>query len=820
MKNINQLLAILVFMPFFLYGQSDELPSAYLRTHSLVSHVSNIGLAKTPHANDNINFPHDSTVRFLSHATTGMWLAAEAEDGELKAAYSLFPSNHFYEYTPGVIDRTTGDIMIDLPFFNRIWKIEIHQIEQLEKDFENNNLNINRIPSDILEWPANGNPHISEVNIDYDLAPFFDRNGDTIYDPMQGDFPIALEERPNFTPSEFTFNVIVESNSVTTFTSPLKVEVQQIAYVINCDESILSDAVNYRWKITNHSSEEYKKLHIGIFDAQDNGCPQFSRVGTHIPSNSTYFYNRRKSDNGCPLEIENEVNEFSIVEANVSHTHQLQTSMPWHNQDLAIQTLIHPINYFKSKWQDHTPLTYGHHGYNPISTDSVDYIFPDFIGSDGWHPESFVINKLIQPTLISGYAENEFNVNESINFDFSKFIYKAPSENASDLFEKYEEKINDFKTELNKALNGETNCQAIESICSENCVWPTDANNDGIVNNTDYIYVSRFLKDEYSDSKTRTRTDNQWYSHNSENWNQELLNIDAKHGDTDGNGEINKNDFDNIVYHFGKTNHTYTPTPDNKITHDDPHGFGFIPAVITKDMSNPDELTNTELVFITLGDSDGVLEEEICGLSFELRSDTRANYTIINFHNNSPSITTTIRDHNNVVEKYSKIDPIGTKVLYTNTDKSYINNIGNLIFFSIRVDENFYTDNEDGRDTINIDLYNLTAITKSGELIDIGIRENFEFTLTNVPLSPPVSTNEVLTKKLSIYPNPAEENLFLDLEDDDNFTITIYNTCGQTIIQSINTNKKEINISNLKPGLYYIEVTSKHKTLVNTFVKR
>ena len=45
-------------------------------------------------------------------------------------------------------------------------------------------------PNSILEWPGNFNELLDNTNTyDPNLAPFFDRNGDLVYDPLDGDYP-------------------------------------------------------------------------------------------------------------------------------------------------------------------------------------------------------------------------------------------------------------------------------------------------------------------------------------------------------------------------------------------------------------------------------------------------------------------------------------------------------------------------------------------------------------------------------------------------------------------------------------------------------
>jgi hypothetical protein len=76
-----------------------------------------------------------------------------------------------------------------------------------------------------------------------------------------------------------------------------------------------------------------------------------------------------------------------------------------------------------------------------------------------------------------------------------------------------------------------------------------------------------------------------------------------------------------------------------------------------------------------------------------------------------------------------------------------------------------------------------------------------------------VISTQRFTEEFKVYPNPARSNVKVDLMSDTLGTtrITIYNSSGM-ILQSMNVEKaqphllKDINISNLQTGIYYLEV--------------
>ena len=75
-------------------------------------------------------------------------------------------------------------------------------------------------------------------------------------------------------------------------------------------------------------------------------------------------------------------------------------------------------------------------------------------------------------------------------------------------------------------------------------------------------------------------------------------------------------------------------------------------------------------------------------------------------------------------------------------------------------------------------------------------------------------------KKLTIYPNPAKNELFIETNSTEISFITIYNMIGQ-IIQTIPNakNTTSIDVSNLKSGSYFIKIVTDNSTISQQFIK-
>ena len=236
----------------------------------------------------------------------GIWAGGVDSSGNLKVAASGYGVRG-YDFIPGPIWRDfQGEVEL-CDFFKRIWVLEGSEILRLQDRFENGVLNVDNIPTDILEWPARGNPHLS-ILIEEDLAPFFDFDQDGLYDPLRGDYPIALSEAPTFIPSQFRFYVY---NDMTVHREsggdPLEIEFQVIEWVVNCANSNDSEtSIFTRLNYINRGDEELRDFRIGLWEDGDLGCFTNDYVGCRPSLDATFAYNAEGIDpDTCSFGINN-----------------------------------------------------------------------------------------------------------------------------------------------------------------------------------------------------------------------------------------------------------------------------------------------------------------------------------------------------------------------------------------------------------------------------------------------------------------------------------------------------------------------------------
>jgi hypothetical protein len=93
---------------------------------------------------------------------------------------------------------------------------------------------------------------------------------------------------------------------------------------------------------------------------------------------------------------------------------------------------------------------------------------------------------------------------------------------------------------------------------------------------------------------------------------------------------------------------------------------------------------------------------------------------------------------------------------------------------------------------------------------------------TSTGTSSPVPQEELTTRKLQIFPNPAAHELSIDFGTEKEAAgkrITIYNINGQRVLQSVISGENlRINVSSLKEGMYFLSIEGRSKAI--RFFKR
>ncbi|MAB58033.1 MAG: hypothetical protein CL524_10855 [Aequorivita sp.] len=74
-------------------------------------------------------------------------------------------------------------------------------------------------------------------------------------------------------------------------------------------------------------------------------------------------------------------------------------------------------------------------------------------------------------------------------------------------------------------------------------------------------------------------------------------------------------------------------------------------------------------------------------------------------------------------------------------------------------------------------------------------------------------------KNLIVFPNPTQSKLIVHSAIKDFESVSITDINGRIVMNSVNNNSKEIDVSTLKPGMYFITITSSEGNITKKFIK-
>lgn len=307
-----------------------------------------------------------------------LWMGGLDAGGQLHLAAQTYHQSGV-DFWPGPLSTLDASIdSITSNQYNRVWKLNKSDIDAFILNYANGNVqNGTYIPvADLLFWPGNGD--ISQ-NQDPQLAPFYDVNGDGMYDPMgTGDYPLIKGDQAIYTIFNDNYKLHQSSGG-----KAIGIEVRLMAYAygpcsIVSSNSFLNYTTFYNYRIINRSSFALDNTYIGLFNDSDIGFPN-DYVGCDVKDDYSYTYNNASSSMPAVGVIqlrspENTTNAIDDDEDGMTDELGEQmgmTNFMYFNNSFAGVPLqeTDPSNatqyfqYMLGYWKDGTPLTCGGNGY-------------------------------------------------------------------------------------------------------------------------------------------------------------------------------------------------------------------------------------------------------------------------------------------------------------------------------------------------------------------------------------------------------------------------------------------------------------------------
>lgn len=779
-------------------------------TTSGIEHTSTIrGVLKYAFDNEDRVRKNGESYIFTNGFSTSVQMGGFDEEGNLGVCANYYYSHNNTDFHSGLLAEGSGLLIEGSDeFYDKIWKIHDFEIIELQEKHNSGNLSVEDLTEDIKTWPGKGNPFVDPLFVSDEIAPFFDSDLDGVYNPMLGDYPVVSSKQGMLVPSQFTFNIYHDLGfHAITLADTMKMQFYQTQYVINCNDGDLERTVFTILKTKSYNSTVWKDSYLGLYVDHDLGCYTSDKFGFDGETNSVYTYNQGGYDDAqCPegYPIHNSISTVkSIIFDDPIHTlssvkPNVENSIP--NNGLAV------YNRLSGLFSDGTPITYGGDGYNTTSHDTVLHLYSDFPNEPlGWSQETIEVEDS-RYGFFTSIALGDISPGETNQIEFAEIVMVSETEEGLDIFNSYRNRVSDLNEAQIRYINDEDLCPKIE-ICTEECVWPGDANNNGRVDNDDYIYIAAASTTE--DITSRDLTDTEWYAHTSDNWGSNATMVDLKHCDANGNGKINSWDTRVVNENFGLKNDSYEEIEVPAFI-GDPFGLYF--DNIKEDYSVTGTSSSKHVTTkLLIGDDDFNISDSIIGISYDISWDISkmeleiASSSLANiffwdeFNLEGP----TLNDFYDI-ENTTKIHAAQFNF------SQNVNEGGRLVQLRWELKDDATTTNTDGRDTVDIIFTDIFALNANGEEVEVGLREQYSVIIKNLEVVDPVAVNDLVSNnRLSVYPNPTSNILNYDCADCGNIAkVSLISLGAKSIIETHPSKIHSIDVSTIPVGLYILKVAS------------
>ena len=303
-----------------------------------------------------------------------LWIGGLDENDALCLAGEMYRQNGI-DFFPGPIMDSVAYSAVPDSVWNKVWKLTADEIAFHRQHWQDEGY---KAIKNIAQWPGNGDVDLGQAA---QLAPYYDWDGNGIYDPMAGDFPLIKGDQSVLT-------IVNDARYLHTETGGKKlgIEIQTAYYAYDePNDSALKYTTFADQYIINRSQHIYHDVYAANFVDFDLGNYDDDYICSDTLLQSAIVYNGTAEDGtGGPGEYGAHPPAQSFTCLNYSMDAFVYSSnygVPQPMTDPYSDTEYY--SYLQALWKDSTPFTYGGNGYGGDQV--VKYVFPgDPVSGEGW----------------------------------------------------------------------------------------------------------------------------------------------------------------------------------------------------------------------------------------------------------------------------------------------------------------------------------------------------------------------------------------------------------------------------------------------------
>ncbi|MEM9984861.1 MAG: hypothetical protein AAF804_07175, partial [Bacteroidota bacterium] len=358
-----------------------------------------------------------------------LWIGGLDEAGQLRVAAQTYrqSGNDFWPgpLTGGISGGEASTDQTACEQWDQMFKISRAEIDAFIADYADNNSidNPENYPN-VFNWPARGNSENPGFDVDFEgnpleafrpdgsvlyAAPFFDNDGDLLYDPNQGDYPEVRGDQA-------VWWIINDKGNTHTETGgqPIGVEIHMLAFAFTTSNAV-NNMTFYQQTVINRSSQLLTETFIGQWVDADLGKFSDDYVGCDTLRGLGFCYNGDPDDDGPtgyglnppavgvdffqgPLaDPDDGIDNDKDGELDEEGETIIMSKFVYYNNDFTLignpEVAQHFYGYLTGLWKDGTPIVENYqdgdgtgNGYGPSSPgDPTNYMFPgDPCSGTGW----------------------------------------------------------------------------------------------------------------------------------------------------------------------------------------------------------------------------------------------------------------------------------------------------------------------------------------------------------------------------------------------------------------------------------------------------
>ena len=245
-----------------------------------------------------------------SQFAASCWIGGYDQQGNLKVAGQTYRQTG-NDYWPGALNASAKIAADTCVLWDMFWKVQKSTINQFIQNYKTGASNAGTEYFYINTWPATGNTSLQPgygaigsdgtshlyLNPNNSYASFADLNGDGLYEPQQGEYPVLESNGVQSLPDELIWWVFNDAGNVKqmSLTASIGVEVQTTGFAF-ATQDFLNNSTFYNYRVINRGALTMDSTFIAVWDDCDLGWYFDDYIGCDTSRGLGIQYNGNNSD--------------------------------------------------------------------------------------------------------------------------------------------------------------------------------------------------------------------------------------------------------------------------------------------------------------------------------------------------------------------------------------------------------------------------------------------------------------------------------------------------------------------------------------------